>query len=300
MPPRPDGRRRQLRRGGFSSQQAARQARDYLSNPGSNDPSPALITTAQWLQLWLDTRLGPGESTLRSYRQHIHAYLIPYLGGRMLKELTNAHIQAMFTAIIRTHGAAGRPVTAETLQRPRHPARRAERRCPARADRAQPRPLRRTLPRTTTARRRLDTTPHRPMARHRRTPRVAVWTAAQTATFLHSIRDHRLYLLFHLVALLGLRRGEVIGLQWRDVDLDAGYLTVSHQIRQVGATIEVGKPKSEASNRVIALDHTTLTLLRRHHDACRDPLLGAPVGYLSLNALGRPIRPDALTSLSAC
>lgn len=72
---------------------------------------------------------------------------------------------------------------------------------------------------------------------------------------------------------------------------------MSHQIRQIGATIEVGKPKSEASNRVIALDHTTITLLRRHHDTCRDPLFDVPVGYLFLNALGRPIRPDALTSL---
>ncbi len=120
---------------------------------------------------------------------------------------------------------------------------------------------------------------------------------AQTATFLHEIRDHRYYLLFHLVALLGLRHGEVIGLRWSDVDLEAGYLTVSHQIRQVGATIEVGKPKSEASNRVIALDHTTITLLRRHHDACHDPLFGVPVGYLFLNGIGQPIRPDALTSL---
>lgn len=76
-----------------------------------------MITTAQWLQLWLDTRLGPGKSTMRGYRQHIHGYLIPYLGGHLLKELTNAHVQAMFTAIIRTHGAAGRPVSAGTLQR---------------------------------------------------------------------------------------------------------------------------------------------------------------------------------------
>jgi integrase len=76
-----------------------------------------MITTAQWLQMRLDIRLGPGESTLRGYRQHIHAYLIPYLGGHLLKELTNAHVQAMFTAIIRTCGCAGLPVTAGTLRR---------------------------------------------------------------------------------------------------------------------------------------------------------------------------------------
>jgi hypothetical protein len=86
-------------------------------------------------------------------------------------------------------------------------------------------------------------------------------------------------------------------LRWSDLDLDAGYLTVSHQIRQIGAYIEVGKPKSEASNRVIALDHNTVTVLRRYRDSCRSPVLGEPVGYLFLNGWGRPIRPDALTNL---
>jgi len=53
-------------------------------------------------------------------------------------------------------------------------------------------------------------------------PAVGVWTAAQTAQFLCQVRGHRLYALFHLVALRGLRRGEAAGLRWDDLDLDAG------------------------------------------------------------------------------
>ncbi|WP_442785255.1 Arm DNA-binding domain-containing protein [Amycolatopsis sp. H20-H5] len=77
-----NGRRRQLRRGGFSSRDAAKQACDYLRDPTVGDPSRALVSTAQWLQLWLDTRLGPRESTMQTYRHHVRNYLIPYLGGR--------------------------------------------------------------------------------------------------------------------------------------------------------------------------------------------------------------------------
>ncbi|WP_051791678.1 hypothetical protein [Amycolatopsis jejuensis] len=66
----------------------------------------------------------------------------------------------------------------------------------------------------------------------------------QPAAFLREIRGHRLCPLFHLLVLLGLRRGEAIGVRRRDVDMDAGYLTVSHQIRQVGATVEIGKPRA--------------------------------------------------------
>jgi integrase len=47
---------------------------------------------------------------------------------------------------------------------------------------------------------------------------VAVWTAAQTAQFLHAIEDHRLYAAYHLIALRGLRRGEAAGLRWCDLD----------------------------------------------------------------------------------
>jgi integrase len=60
---------------------------------------------------------------------------------------------------------------------------------------------------------------------------VAVWTPAQTAAFLHHIRGRELYPAYWLVALLGLRRGEVAGLRWCDVDLEAGVLMVSHQVQ---------------------------------------------------------------------
>jgi integrase len=63
-----------------------------------------------------------------------------------------------------------------------------------------------------------------------RRPVVGVWTAAQTAQFLRQVRGHRLYALFHLVALRGLRRGAAAGLRWNDLDLDAGTLTVTAQL----------------------------------------------------------------------
>jgi integrase len=63
-------------------------------------------------------------------------------------------------------------------------------------------------------------------------PPVAVWTAAQTAAFLTHICGHVLYPLFHVAALLGLRRGEVIGLRWSDVDSAAGTLTICRQVQE--------------------------------------------------------------------
>src|SRR5947209_3897566 len=94
--------RRQLRRGGFATCEQARKARDYLAAPASMDPSVAVVTVGQWLQLWIDTRTGPERSTLRSYRYHVRHYLIPHLGHILLRELGWATVQAMFTTLIRT------------------------------------------------------------------------------------------------------------------------------------------------------------------------------------------------------
>ncbi|MEU4218185.1 hypothetical protein [Actinoplanes sp. NPDC026623] len=53
-------------------------------------------------------------------------------------------------------------------------------------------------------------------------PSVAVWTTEQTATFLSFVAADWLVVMWWLIALHGLRRGEAAGLRWAYVDLDAG------------------------------------------------------------------------------
>ena len=56
-----------------------------------------------------------------------------------------------------------------------------------------------------------------------------VWTGDQLRTFLEAITDHELYPLYFLATTTGMRRDEVAGLPWRNVDLDAVWLTVNQQ-----------------------------------------------------------------------
>jgi integrase len=97
-------------------------------------------------------------------------------------------------------------------------------------------------------------------------PAVAVWTAAQTAQFLHAIGHHRLYAAYHLIALRGLRRGEAAGLRWCDVDLDGKTAVISQQLQQYDGRLTVCPPKTPHSTRMIALDRTTVAALRAHRD----------------------------------
>jgi hypothetical protein len=75
------------------------------------------LTVGDWLAHWLVSRTSPAASTLRSYTAHVRLYLAPTLGPVLLGELSAAHVQAMFTAIIRHHQAFGTPISAATLNR---------------------------------------------------------------------------------------------------------------------------------------------------------------------------------------
>jgi integrase len=189
----------------------------------------------------------------------VRGYLVPYLGAVPLAALTPGDVQAMFTAVIRDETALGRPVSAATLHRI-HATLRAALNGAVRAGLIPVNPGRwPELPKAARPRPRVWTPAltERWQAEGWR-PAVGVWTAAQTAQFLRHVRGHRLYALFHLVALRGLRRGEAAGLRWGDLDPDAGTLTVTGQLQQLGGQMVAGPPKSDAGRRVIALDRTTV------------------------------------------
>lgn len=93
-------------------------------------------------------------------------------------------------------------------------------------------------------------------------PTVAVWTAVQLAAFLDSICQDRLYALWWLAALRGLRRSELAGLRW--ADLDHRQLMIVRARTTAGDQVFEGPPKSATSMRTIALDRHTVAVLRQH------------------------------------
>ena len=84
---------------------------------------------------------------------------------------------------------------------------------------------------------------------------VMVWLPSHTGAFLDFIEEERLYALFCVAAYCGLRRGEILGLTWAEVDLDAGLAC----IRETG---DGDDPKSESGVRVVPLPADVVAALR--------------------------------------
>lgn len=97
---------------------------------------------------------------------------------------------------------------------------------------------------------------------------IAAWTQDDGHRLLTAARETRFYALYVLLAMVGLRRGEVLALSWQDVDLDKGVLRVERQVQRVRGVPEliVGSPKSKSSRRAVSLPPYCLTVLHEHRE----------------------------------
>jgi integrase len=131
---------------------------------------------------------------------------------------------------------------------------------------------------------------------------MKTWTAAQLRAFLESVSEDRLYAAWLLAATTGMRRGEILGLRWSDLDLKNEQVSVS-QIRTVAQyKIITTTPKTDKGTRTISLDPATAAALRAHRTAQKAERLAWGPAYHSAGDLvftredGSAIHPERLTS----
>jgi integrase len=128
---------------------------------------------------------------------------------------------------------------------------------------------------------------------------MRVWSPTDLRTFLASVKGDRLYAMWLLFITTGLRRGEVAGLRWSDLDLDRGRLSVNVARVVVNHTVVDTSPKSKRT-RELAIDPGTVKALRSHQVAQGAERLAWGPGYNGSPLVftwedGRPLHPDVIT-----
>jgi integrase len=124
-------------------------------------------------------------------------------------------------------------------------------------------------------------------------------SADQASHLLKAAADDRLYALYVLALYLGLRRGEILGLGWDDIDFDKETLTVRHSLQRVGGRLTVVTPKTRTSERTLPLLEVIAKVLKEHQARQRAERAAAgkdwqDTGFVFTTTVGTPMEPDNL------
>ncbi|MCB0954112.1 MAG: site-specific integrase, partial [Microthrixaceae bacterium] len=101
-----------------------------------------------------------------------------------------------------------------------------------------------------------------PSLQARKRTEIKAWEVDQLIAFLDAIEAHRMGPAFFLSAHTGMRRGEVLGVRWRDIDLDEGRVSVRQALVSVAYEVSISDVKTGASRRTIDIDDGVVQVLR--------------------------------------
>ena len=177
----------------------------------------------------------------------VEQHLVPQLGAVQLQSLNAAQINAHYAKLLsegRVHGSGGlSPNTVHHVHAVLHRALRdavkwgyLQTNAAACAD------------------------PPRASAQHKE---LAVWSEEQLHAFLDSVTEQRLYPLWRFLAMTGCRRGEALGLTWRDLDIENGRVAIVRALVPIDGKLCETEPKTKRGRRLIALDAETVAVLRQ-------------------------------------
>lgn len=245
-------RRKRRTRSGFATKKEALAAMRDVQDAQSKGRlvEPTRTTVGEYLTEWLAAarnRVGDdlSDTGWRDYEVHVRRHVTPGIGDVPLQALTSNHIKGFYAWVQDGNTSRGG---------------------------------RRPAPKTVhnihlTVHRALEDAvddgliPRNPASRARRAPKtgpeMSTWDEHQLRSFLDQTADDRLFPLWRLTAMSGMRRGEVLGLRWDDLDATALTITINRQWKRGEGGLVLAPPKTDRGRRTIDIDAETVTVLKQ-------------------------------------
>lgn len=240
------------------------------------------MTMREYLLYWLDTsiRHAVRRSTFVSYERNITTHLIPEIGHINLQKLQPNHVQAVYTKKLsggrkdRRSGGLS-PRTVRYLHTILHSA------------------LRQAVKWNMVSRNVCDATDP---PRFTRQPMVT-WTLAEVQRFLAVAQADKWIAIWIVALTTGLRRGELLGMRWRDIDLERGMLNIQQSLIAVGGERYFEPPKTATGRRAVALSPECIAMLKNQRTRQNEQRLAIGPAWRNRDLVftvedGGPLWPD--------
>jgi integrase len=197
------------------------------------------LTVGEYLRQWLASDTSRSPKTRERYLELAERQVIPHLGDVKLQVLKPEHLEHWHAALLATD------ISARTV---------------GHAHRVLSACLRRAVENGTITRN---------VAAIRKPPKVEereleILTPDQVSIVLEALKGHSLHPIASLALATGMRRGELLALQWSDIDLNSGTIRVERSVEETGAGLRIKPPKTKRGRRAITLSADAVGMLREH------------------------------------
>ncbi|MFD7320682.1 tyrosine-type recombinase/integrase [Streptomyces sp. NPDC059875] len=268
----PDGTRARKFAYGKTWAECDAKRRVLLDKADSGIPVPTRSAKlSEWLPYWLDNVIKPRRklSTYDKYEAHVRLYLVPMVGSKRLESLSVADVRRFLVQLEKKTTAATAKESHRVLRTALTAACREE-----------------------LITRNVATLVEPPRAKTRE---LSPWSLDETLDFLAAARRDPLYAAFVLAIAMGLRRGELVGLRWADVDVENRVLYVRQQTQRRRGVLYDDDPKGRR-RRAVPLPAMCIAPLRWHRMRQERQRISAGEkwregGYVFTTASGRPVEP---------
>ena len=235
-------------------------------------------TVGQWMDVWFENyaKIKVRPSSHQTYRGYIENHIKPNIGSIPLNKLTSLELQKLYKKLL----GNGRVERIESKKQPKGLSAKTVRNinqiiCSA-LNLAIEQRLILTNPADACA---------LPKLEHREMKTLPV---EQLTSFLREAKESGVFEMYYIELATGLRRGELLGLKWSDIDLEHGSLRVQRQIARIDGEIVEAPLKTKNAYRTLPLSADAIDVLKTQEKKCGNSQ------YVFPSPTGGPISPDSV------